>query len=74
MGMLESPEGLKVTECSGIAESAGVSPGDIIVERQGEKVPETITLREFAGDVTMTPRPMVLGFKKAAQPDAPLIS
>lgn len=74
LGLLPSPEGLKVTECSGVAESANVSLGDIIVELQGEKLPEAITLQEFAEQVAKKSRPIVIGFKKAAQPDAPASS
>ena len=57
-----------------MAESANVSLGDIIVELQGEKLPEAITLQEFAEQVAKKQRPIVIGFKKAAQPDAPASS
>jgi len=65
LGLLPSSDGLKVTECSGIAESAGVNLGDIIVELQGEKLPVDITLQEFAERVAKLQRPIVIGFSKA---------
>ena len=48
----------QVTECSGVAESAGVNLGDIIVELQGEKLPVDITLQEFAERVRRSPSRM----------------
>ena len=45
----------QVTECSGNAESAGVTVGDITVELQGEKLPVDMTLQEFAERVRRSP-------------------
>lgn len=70
LGLLPSSDGLKVTECSGVAESAGVNLGDIIVELQGEKLPLEITLQEFAERVAKLQRPIVIGFSKAEAPPA----